>query len=674
MFKLFKNLLPADESETKSDSIATPFFTAPDSWEAQVAQADTLWEEGKHSEALAIYRLAIRKNPRSLAIQQRLAERLKQQGDLAAAYERVAAGLKNQGNIEQAANYYRQAINIKALTGNTKEQLLRSSISKNNKSPIPIARLKDAAFSFQPLTNPSSALIKTALQTSDSSHFEVEADKRYTPSFTRNLKTVNPEQSMGIDWETAQVYLQKALDHLEKQEWEQSAIACKQATQILPNMAEAYKIWGNALQRMGKTAEAMFCYAEAVEIKPNLAEVYSGIAYIYAQQQKWQQAIKHYQKAIIIKPSAKVYRSLANIWQQLGEPQKAQLNIQKAMELESSSTSPPTNDNAQKELESATLDTFNYSDSGHSVTAYRRIAQKLEQQEKWQLAAKYYRQALDTSLTQPSLPPSEITDNESIKLDLPEQLPEQLSEQLYEQLPELADNDSEQTEPKTQESQLNKAIRRYRKQTKLQPKSAKIYTNLGSLYERKGQLQYAAACYRKAIEINPRYAQAHLNLAMTLLKVGKQPEFIKEMQLALALQPKIGSAIERFYLGNALINQGQQQQAISCYYKAIVLDPRFIHAYHRLSKVFSQQGKHNEAIKFLEQGINHNPEDAESYYLLGQQFEIQQKWDSAVKAYSKLLQLEPQFPEASQKLNHALAEKLTFNQKLNNKSSSHNAN
>ncbi len=71
----------------------------------------------------------------------------------------------------------------------------------------------------------------------------------------------------------------------------------------------------------------------------------------------------------------------------------------------------------------------------------------MEQQEKWQLAAKYYRQALDTSLTQPSLPPSEITDNESIKLDLPEQLSEQLSEQL----PELADNDSEQTELKPTE-------------------------------------------------------------------------------------------------------------------------------------------------------------------------------------------------------------------------------
>ena len=53
----------------------------------------------------------------------------------------------------------------------------------------------------------------------------------------------------------------KALEHLEKQEWEQCALACKQATQIMPEMAEAYKIWGNALQRMGETGEGhgMLC-------------------------------------------------------------------------------------------------------------------------------------------------------------------------------------------------------------------------------------------------------------------------------------------------------------------------------------------------------------------------------------------------------------------------------
>lgn len=416
-------------------------------------------------------------------------------------------------------------------------------------------------------------------------------------------------------------------------------------------MAEAYKIWGNALQRMGKTAEAMSCYAKAIEIKPNLAEVYAGIADIYVQQDKLNPAIKHYQKAIIIKPSARVYRSLADTWQRLGESGKAQLNIHKAIKLESSQGAEVSDNNIPEISE---LDTINLkeSDSGHSVESYCRIARKLEQQNKWKQAAIYYRKALDLSISRPALLPQTSKNKESIESNSLEQ--NQIT------------NNSQNATFKAAEQQLDKAIKRYHKQTKLQPNSSKIHTDLGNLYARKGKLQYAIACYRKAIDLKPNYAKAHLNLSRTLLRVGRQKEFIKEMQLALGLQPKIGSAIDRFYLGNALVNQGQQQQAIGFYYKAIVLNPLFIHAYHRLSEVLSKQGKHQEAIEFLEQGINHNPDNVESYYFLGQQSEILKKWESAVKSYSKVLQLEPQFPGASQKLNHALAEKLKLNHKSKN--------
>ena len=319
MFKLFQNLLPG-EADNEPNSAVSKSNISFSSWETQIDRADALWEQGKLSEALAIYGLAIEQNPNLLEIQQRLAQRLKQQGNLATAYEQLATGLKNQGDIEQAANYYRQAICIKAATGNTKEQLMRSRVSPTKKPPIPIASLKEAAFSFQPLVNASSAMVKVAPP--KSSFYKIEVEPNSISSSP--LKAVNSERVKDIGWETAQVHLQKALEHQEKQEWEASALACKQATQIIPDLAEAYKIWGNALQRMGNTGEAMSCYAKAVEIKPNLAEVYAGIADIYARQEKHQQAIKHYQKAIIIKPSAKIYRSLANVWLQLGSRRKSQ--------------------------------------------------------------------------------------------------------------------------------------------------------------------------------------------------------------------------------------------------------------------------------------------------------------------------------------------------------------
>ena len=649
MFKLFQNLL-SSEANNESDSAISGAEIS--SWSKQIAQADALWEQGKLSEALAIYGLAIEQNPGLRQIQQRLAERLKQQGDLALAYEKLATGLRNQGNIEQAANYYRQAINLKALTGSTKDQLLRSSIAPTKRSPIPIASLKETAFSFQPLSS-NLAIVKAP--SPQSSLPNVVADLNASPGFSPRLKAVNPKQARDIDWETAQVYFQKALEHLERKEWQQSALACKQATQIMPDMAEAYKIWGNALQRMGKTSEAMSCYAKAVEVKPNLAEVYAGIADIYTQQEKWQQAIKHYQKAIIIKPSANIHRKLAFVWQKLGDPEKVEFHLDQAKELEFSETAPTK---AEIDID---LDEIDHSNIEDSVAAYCRVAEQLEQQNQWEQAAKYYRQALDLSMSRPALMLQESGHGESVEVPTqPRQLPP-------------TDKHIEQSEvAATIESQLDKAIQRYRKQSRLQPNSPKIHTDLGNLYAKKGQLRHAVSCYRQAIKLNRKYPKAHLSLGRVLFKEGKQKEFIKEMQLALALQPRIGSALDRFYLGNALVDQDQIQQAIGFYYKAIVLNPQFSPSYHRLSEVLSKQGKHQEAIEFLERGIRQNPQDPESYYLLAQQWENLQNWENAVKTYSQVLRLEPQFPEASQKLNHALAEKLKLNRQSKSKSQSSN--
>ena len=635
MFNLFKNLLPAEPVKDADSAIKTSKPNLTKSWETQIAQADDLWEQGRLSEALAIYGLAIEQNPNLLEIQQRLAGRLKQQGDLAVAYEKLATGLKNKGKIEQAANYYRQAIHIKAVTGNTKEQLFRANGSKNKKSPIPFASLKEAAFSFQPLVNANSQLVK--VKSSSKLNVAVETDD-ISPTFPSRLKAINPQQAKDIDWETAQVYLQKALDHVEKQEWEQSALACKQATKILPNLAEAYKIWGNALQRMGNTAEAMTCYAKAVEIKPNLAEVYAGLGDIYIQQDKLQQAVNHYQKAIIIRPSAKVYRSLAKVWEQLGDLEQTQSNISKALELES-----PERELSVSEIivDSKSVSPKN-SKSIRTVEVYCSMARQLEQQNEWQQAAQYYRKALDVSMALPALPPNSAEQRSVPNLESPQ--------------PQVDRWDSKQ--PEKAETQLDRAIKRYYKQSKLQPNSAKIHTDLGNLYSRKRKWQYAIACYRKAIDLKPRYANAHLNYARILLKIGKKTEFIKEMKLALEIQPKIGSALDRFYLANALVEQGENVQAINFYYKAIALNPKLVQAYHRVGEVLSKQGKYKQAIKFLMQGIDQNPSDTESFYLLGQQFEALKNWDNAVKIFSKVLQLEPQFPGASQKLNRALAEKL----------------
>ncbi len=636
MLKLFKNLLTTDSEDESISEDSTIQSIVPNSLESQITRADHLRQQGRLGEALVLYRQAIKQYPQSAKTYEHLSVLLKQQGDIAEAYEKLATELKEQGQTEQAATYYRQAIDLKTLTGNTRAELIGSNLLERKTNSSEIVKLDDTAFSFQPLTN--SALV--TIKSKPNLGAKEVADSGYYSLFNRPSPNINSQQVQNVHWETAQVYLQQALEFSDRHEWQQAAAACEEATKIFPELAEAYKIWGNALQRMGNTAKAMELYSRASELKPDLAEVYAGIGDLYRQQQKWQQAIKYYQKSSIINPNVAIYRILADIWQQLGETEKAQLNIYKALELESELAATEGNEEPTEEFNPVELDGESLE---RSVKLYRQTAYKLEQQEKWQEAASCYRKALDLSQSQLALLPSAESNNKS--------LPESENGIVLDAISETVPNNSEET-------QLDKAIRRYKQQVLLQPNSAKTHTDLGNLYSKKKQWGLAIVYYQKAIAIDSEYTQAYLNLARAYFQTGNLTEFVQQMDLALALKSNIASAEDRLNFGNALAQQGNLERAVNCFYKAILLQPNFAQAYHSLVEVLSEQGKHEDAIEFCQKAVMYNPQDAEAYYLLGEQLVAVKRWDFAVKAFSKVLDLQPRFPQASQKLNHALAEKL----------------
>lgn len=662
MFKHIHNLLGTDSEQKSTLTNVAVESDESESWKSQIALAENLVKQGKLDEALVIYRETVAQNPDKSEVYEHLSIFLRQQAEIAEAYEKLATELKRQGSIEQAANYYRQAIWLKNLTGNDTAKILKPYSTKSETSLIKVDDLKTTAFSFLPLS--SSSLNESNTDAPDN---KPEENNDSASLFSDPIQDPTLEQTINIDWETAQVYIQQALDCYKQQQWKQAATACQQAIEILPNMAEAYKIWGNALQRMGKTAEAMKCYSKAVEIQPNLAEVYSGIGDLYTKQQQWQEAIEYYQKAIIIKPNPQIYRSLSYVWQQVGQLEQSQIEAYKALELEQkmsqSNSSLSSQTKAIPPIDSAAIDNDL---PQSSIQMYRQAATKLERQNRWQEAAICYRRALDISLSQLILP-RKVRESDSLtshsylrsttKPDRNSFNGNRLKK--TKSLPLITPTVNRDVNPvQTEPSQLDKAIKRYHTKAILEPNSAKIHTDLGNLYARQRQWQLAIACYHRAIKIDAGCALAHLNLAKTFARLGKQEQYIEQMNLALSLDPDIASAMDWYNFGNALFEQNKQDAAISCYQQAIASKPNFERAYNRLVEILNQQNRYREAREVRQQAIDNNPEDASLYYLLGQQLEIEHQWNDAVKAYSQALKLCPRFSEASQKLNRALVQKL----------------
>ena len=699
MFKLFQNIIgneseeiePGEKGNLQPSIMANEKLPAVDEIETASLSPSSVSEEfigqqGRLRESISTYDRKITESTDtddSVEAYEQLLSHLSQQDSVAEAYKKLANSLHKQGKDNEAASCYRQAIVIEAVTSEAKGKYHNSQLAlqlQHNSAALGLDLL-DSAFSFQATIKPETKQPANLLQ--------IELPIGYRPSLPPDTSSqyLDSYQISPVEWETAQTFMERALDFCDREDWLEVAQACKQATRVAPQMAEAYKIWGNALQRMNRTAEAMECYGKTIEIQPDLAEVYAAIAKLYAHQQKWQSATEYYQKAIIIKPEfSGAYRSLAGIWEQLGEETKAQICYHRAQELETPRPSLTT----AKETSEATnnkLDETPKLRKAESVKEYLQLAEDSAQNNAWQEAAAYYRQALklnlseiEASVSAPSAttsseatPEAQAINSETKKTDTSDQLNkiqtlkkvilnqpvrETAQDSGFVTLQENALGLDRTAKISTTDKSWEQALSECQKEIKQEHNSIELQIQLGDLYATKKKWQRAMAAYSKAVRINPQESQAHIKLANILGKIGNHPGRIEHMYMAYSIDPSLGSAEDHFLLGNAISEIGGRNRAISCYEQTIRLKPNHLEAYQSLAQMYQQLGKGQSAISCYKAAISRSPQNVMLYASLGELLIAQNAWDEAVAVYRRVLQLHPKYPQASQKLNYALSNKL----------------
>jgi tetratricopeptide (TPR) repeat protein/GT2 family glycosyltransferase/glycosyltransferase involved in cell wall biosynthesis len=510
-----KNLSEQNEQIEESSNEQSASFTLADSKQAlsEIERGDILWAKDRLTEAIECYRQAIELDPSS-----------------ATAHHKMALALKQQGNLEQASSYYRQAISLS--TTNAKNFDRQQQLSSRINSEI-------------------------------------------TESFVE-LSSANFDSNL----ETAQLYIQQALAYSEGKNWEQAISACEEALQIFPNMAEAHKIYGNSLHKLGKVPQALSAYAKALSIQPDLVDIYVNVGSVYAGQQEWQQAISYYQKAIEIDPNLGIaYRNLGKIWNKLGDRDKAQECFDRAENLDSNSKL-----NTKKELP--------------QILSFQPQA------------------------VLPLI--SEETTPTQLKPDSPES---------YAKLGDFY----------AEKQQWEEAIFFYQKAIKLEPKFIQVYRNLARIYNQFGQSEKATECLFQALTLEPNKAGAeqHFSLGNVLRQQRKNDRAIDCYRQAIKLQPEFSEAYLR--LGEVLSDSSEIAKAIACYQEALKLNPSSFQAHHNLGDAFAKKEKWEEATAAYLNGIKLNPEFSWSYNNLGNALLKQQQWEEAAQCYQQAIQLNPHF-------------------------------
>jgi tetratricopeptide (TPR) repeat protein len=163
----------------------------------------------------------------------------------------------------------------------------------------------------------------------------------------------------------------------------------------------------------------------------------------------------------------------------------------------------------------------------------------------------------------------------------------------------------------------------------------------------------AKTLYRTTIRKNPACWMAHNNLGLLLDNDGQTDEAIACFLKALEIKPDFAKAYCN--LGNALAETGKTDEAIEHYVKALHIDPNYVAAHINLGNTFLHIGRIDEAIAHYLKAVEINPGDDLAHYNLGNILCQRGRTDEAITHYQKALEINPGRAEGHYNLGDAFA-------------------
>jgi tetratricopeptide (TPR) repeat protein len=140
-----------------------------------------------------------------------------------------------------------------------------------------------------------------------------------------------------------------------------------------------------------------------------------------------------------------------------------------------------------------------------------------------------------------------------------------------------------------------------------EPRSDRLWAELGMVYNAERQRRLAAECFEVAARLAPRDPKWPYHRANVLARVGSQDEAIVAMERSIELEPEYAPSHAR--LGNLRFGQGDMQQAEAAFRTATRLDSSYPGGWIGLARVAIQLDDDQQAIEILERLSREDPED-----------------------------------------------------------------
>lgn len=311
----------------------------------------------------------------------------------------------------------------------------------------------------------------------------------------------------------------------------------REAIRLNPDFQEAHYNLGIALEKQGRMDEAMNCYREALRINPGNARTHYGIGSVLAKTGRIDEAVRHYREALRIDPGyARAHYNLGVIMAEAGSTLDAEKHFSEAVRID------PDFAEAHNNL-------------GVVLVTRGGIPEALE----------HFSTALRLN-------------------------------------PGYDDARCNLGDVLLRRGDLDQAIGHYREVLRSDPNHATAGSRLREALALKADTDNALLEIRGKILNDPGNPELHGMMGLLYFRTGDPEKAADQYRTALTLDPDSIPVISR--LAAVYVTQGKNGEALPLFKRLVELQPDNAGNYYNIACMYSRQGKEEEALESLRTAVN----------------------------------------------------------------------
>ncbi len=223
----------------------------------------------------------------------------------------------------------------------------------------------------------------------------------------------------------------------------------------------------------------------------------------------------------------------------------------------------------------------------------------------------------------------------------------------------------EQAEQLINSRRFGDAERLLRQAASLDPSCAEVHGYLGMAYQNSQDTKQAIAEYQMALRLGPQMSFLNVNLGNCYLNAGQPDQAVPYFQRYLQENPNAPDAAQvRMAIqqagsrrgqqdlralveqGQALLNQHRSNEARQAFEKAVSANPDWAPGHFFLGYALAQSGEHQQAIAQFQNALQLDPKMSEAVMNIASNYQSLGDCNSAITWYERFLQQNPGSPKA----------------------------